>query len=256
MKQIIRMGLLSSLWLSAPAFAFNPVNGFYVGIMAEASRGPSGEPTYFVEDQTVFQGTVAYSQLSGGAGAMFGYRYNHFRTEGEFLFNRISTGPLTVGTCTIQSPNVQTPTGVCPQVEYDHFMDKALGYSGSSTATYLIANVFWDFYKEEPSSNVSPYVGIGVGESWIKNSSNYINTITLNSHGNSIETSGIVYQGILGISYYMDDYAWATMDYRYLNSERSAKYHEEAHVGIPGKNYVLNTINFTVNFAFDKGGIS
>lgn len=256
MKQLIKFSLFSSLLLSTQAFAINPIQGFYGGLIGEVSHGPSNDQVFFREDAALFHGTVTYSSISGGAGGYIGYKYSHFRVEAEGLYNRISTGPLTVGTCVIQSANVLTPTGFCPQATSDHFREKALGYSGSSSGTYGLLNAFWDFYSDEPDSYFSPYLGIGLGVASIKNSSNFINTINLYSHGHSIIGNGTAAQGIIGVSYYMDDFTWAGMDYRYLTTKLKADLENELGANLPTRNYTLNTLNFTINFAFDKGAIN
>jgi opacity protein-like surface antigen len=247
MKRLIQFSMISSLLLSAQASALNPIGGFYGGIMAEVSHGPSNEEVYFLEDDLLFHGTVDYQPLSGGGGGFIGYKYNHFRLEGEILYNRISTGPLTVGSCTLESPNVQTPTGTCPTPEYDHFQAKALGYSGSSSAVYGLVNAYWDFFSYTGETFVVPYVGVGVGRAQIKNGNNFINTVNLYSHGHTVTTTSNAYQGILGLGYYMDDYTWASMDYRYLSTQNTST--------LVDNSYALNTLNFTINFAFDKGAI-
>jgi opacity protein-like surface antigen len=255
MKQLIKIGLLSQLLCTTPLFALNPIEGFYGGLLGEVSHGPSNDAIVFREDSQIFHGTVDYSPIAGGAGVMLGYKYKHFRLEGEFLYNRISTGPVTVGTCTIQSPNVITPTGVCPAGIYDGFQAKALGYSGSSTAIYGLVNGFWDFFSYEGSSQVTPYIGIGIGMASIKNGSSFINTNTDYSHGQTHSGSGSAHQGILGVSYYMDDFTWCSADYRYLNTTQKANIRDELGSHIPSKSYLLNTFNLTINFAFDKGAL-
>lgn len=248
MKHLTYLGMLSGLLLNSTGFALNPIQGFYVGILGEVSHGPSEDQVIFHEDNMNFLGTVDYSPISGGGGAYLGYKLGHFRLEGEVLYNRISTGPLTVGSCTLQSPNVFTPTGTCPPGEYDHFRAKALGYQGSSAATYGFVNAFYDFFSWEGDTPVVPYVGLGVGKAQVTNRSNFVDTITSYSHGQSTSDSHNAFQGILGLSYYMDDFAWASMDYRYLSTQSNREFQN--------KSYILNTINFTVNFAFDKGGIN
>lgn len=254
MKQLIKLGLLSHVLCCTPLFALNPINGFYGGLLGELSHGPSNDDIVFREDGQVFHGKVDYSSISGGAGFMLGYRYNHGRLEGEFLYNHTSTGPVTVGTCTIESVNVTTPTGLCPAGAYDDFKAKALGYSGSSTAMFGLFNLIWDFYSEEHQSEVAPYLGVGFGMASIKNGSSFVTTTTGYSHGNIQSGSGSAYQGILGVSYYMDDFTWCSVDYRYLSATRKADTSTELGTHIPSTHYPINAFNLTVNVAFDKGG--
>jgi opacity protein-like surface antigen len=247
MKQIIQISILSSALLSTQVLAINPIQGIYGGLMAEVSHGPSNAKLIFHRDGLIFNGTVGYSVLSGGAGGFLGYKYKHFRVEGELLYNRTSTGPLKVGTCTIQSTNIITPTGACPPGEYDHFKADALGYSGSSNATYGMINGFYDFFADNIDTYIAPYIGIGIGTARIKDSNNLVNTHTLNSVGKTVHANGSAYEGILGLSYYMDDFTSASVDYRYLSTKSLPS--------LGNKSYTLNAINFTINFAFDMGSI-
>lgn len=247
MKQLIQLSLLSGLVFSNAGFALNPVGGFYGGLFGTISNGPSSDVVHFREDGIPFTGTVDYSSVGGGAGLTLGYKFRQFRAEGEFLYTRISTGPLTVGTCRLENTDIITPTGSCPQPEYDHFQAKALGYEGHSTAMYGLANAYWDFFRYEGETSLVPYLGVGFGMAQVKNSNNFVNTRTTYSHGHSNTYSSAAYQGIVGLSYYLDDFAWIGMDYRYLSTKNLPDFED--------RKYVLNTLNFVVNFAFDKGAI-
>jgi opacity protein-like surface antigen len=257
MKQLIKLGLLSQVLFSTHLFALNPVAGFYGGIFGEMSHGPSSSQVIFAEDFQVFQGTVGYSPLSAGGGIMLGYKYRQLRGEAEFFINRISTGPVTVGTCVIENVDVVTPTGYCPPGIYDSFEAKTLGYEGNSTASYLFLNGIWDFFSYDGTTDVVPYLGLGLGYSLIRNGSSFVNTTTDASHGQDPSSKGVAYQGILGVSYYMDDFTWCSLDYRYVSSTVQAE--SLTNLGLvyslPSKKYTLNTLNITVNFAFDKGAI-
>ncbi|BCA94867.1 hypothetical protein TUM19329_12280 [Legionella antarctica] len=250
MKQLIQLGVLSSFLASSAALALNnPIQGFYAGIMAGISHGPSNNSVIFEEDRTLFTGIVNYSSVGGGGGAMLGYKLSHFRLEGEILYNRFSTGPLQVnpGGCTLESPNVLTPSGFCPPGIFDRFQEKALGYSGSSAVTYGIGNLYYDFFTPNSNTNVVPYIGLGIGMAQIRNFSDFVNTNTSFSHGFNDTFTTQVAQGILGLSYFMDDFTWAGMDLRYITTKSLPE--------MDNQRYGLISLNFTINFAFDKGAI-
>ncbi len=246
MKQLIKIGLLSPLLFSTSLFALTPIDGFYFGLLGEMSHGPSNDGVYFHEGTQIYHGTVGYSPLSAGAGAMLGYKYQHLRGEAEFLYNRISTGPVTVSTCGIQNHDISTPTGVCPPL----FVEQALGFSGNSSAVYGFFNAYWDFFSNEEKSDLDPYLGIGVGESIIKNGNSFVNTITDYAHGQTYNSSGIAYQGIVGIGYFMDSFAWCSMDYRFVSTTRKASNGTDNATLLPSKSYTLSTLNFTINAVF------
>jgi opacity protein-like surface antigen len=252
MKKFSAAILLSSFITSTPMYAVDLTQGFYGSLFGEVSHGPSSDNTIFTEDGSAFHGVVKFSNISGGAGFTLGYRYNQFRAEGEFLFNRISTGPVTVGTCTIENVDVVSPTGICTPGVYDSFQAKGLGFSGSSTALYGLINGIFDLEMFDSTTNVTPYLGVGFGTVSIKNGTSFINTVAGTSHGYTPTSRSTAMQGILGVSYYMDDYTWATMDFRYLAASRKAlSNHVDAEV-IPSKAYNLSTLNFGVGFAFDR----
>jgi opacity protein-like surface antigen len=253
MKQLVKLTLVSHLLCSTSLFAFNPVNGFYGGLFAGMSHGPSNATDYFGQGNTVYNGTISYSPYAGGGGFMLGYRFNQFRTEGQFLINRISTGPVTIGTCVIESHDIVTPTGVCPPV----ITANSIGYKGTSTAKYGLVNFMWDFFSMDGDGSLAPYVGLGVGLASVQNGNNYINTTTNYSVGDNLSRTGKALQGILGLNYYMDDFTWATMEFRYLNSslKKETQTVLEQSFTIPSKSYVLSMLTFSINFAFDKGGI-
>jgi outer membrane protein W len=257
MKQLVKWGILSQLFCT-PVFALNPVQGFYFGLLGGISHGPSNAPIAFREDGQAFKGTVGYSIVGGGGGIMLGYKYSHLRGEAELLVNRFSTGPVTVGTCIIENEDIGATSGLCPEGTYDHFKSKALGYSGNSTAMYGLVNGIWDFFSSEGqgSSGAAPYLGFGLGMSSVKNGSSFVNTKTQYSHGQTPTSTGPAYQGILGISYYMDDYTWCSMDFRYLSTNIKAETNHDINLNLPSRNYAIQTLNFTFNAAFDKGGIT
>ena len=260
MKQLIQLSIISSLLVSTPIFALdNPVEGFYLGILAGISHGPASDQITFPEPplpgSPTFTGKVTYSSVGGFGGVALGYKLSHFRLEGEIFYNRFSTGPLLIGSCTLQSPKVVGPTGVCPQgKDYDDFEKNGEAYSGSSAATYGMINFYFDFFTPYQPSNAVPYLGIGLGEARIRNFSNFIYTKeVLPSHGFNTTFTAPAVQGILGLSYFMDDFTWVGMDLRY-NTTRSL--HQVSDTIVADKKYALTSLNFNVNFAFDKGGFN
>jgi hypothetical protein len=244
MKQLIQLGLLTNLLLSSSAFAVHPEQGFYLGLLGEVSSGPASHEIAFgsVSTQHLWIGTVNNSRIGGGGGAMLGYRYNNFRVEGEFLYNRYSSGSIEAYGCTLYSPVSNTSKGICPP---------NLGFSGSVAAMYGMANVYWDFINyDNDNGSVFPYVGLGVGYTRVTARGElvqdyyFVNTTT--SRGTSSTSTNGAAQGILGVGLFMDDFTWAGMDYRYLSTNTLQDF--------GNKRYAISTLNFTVNLAFDKSG--
>lgn len=246
MKQLIQIGLLSNLLLGSSAFAVNPDQGFYLGLLGELSVGPGTHEVAFVEapDPTIWVGKVNNNRIGGGGGAMLGYRYLKFRVEGEFLYNWSGSDTVNIADCTLLSPTVVTPRGVCPQ---DHFQANSLGFNGSVAAMYGLANVYWDFINYESDiGSVFPYVGLGIGYARVTSRGNFVRNyyIVPTSHGTNSAFSSTAAQAILGLGLFMDDFTWAGMDYRYLTTNTLKDY--------GNKRYAINSLNFTVNLSFDK----
>lgn len=263
MKKLV---LLSVLIPTTAMAISEPVEGFYGGLLAGISHGPGSNGVTFVEqsilDRTVFNvytGKVTYSSAGAGGGAVLGYKLNHFRLEGEILYNRFSTGPLLVNDCSLQNIDIDTPTGICNA----DFQAKKLGYSGSSAATYGLVNLYVDFFTPHSETNLVPYLGLGIGKVQIRDFSSFVNT-TVNpqftyqlgdmvSHGSNITVTTNAVQGILGVSYFMDDFTWAGMDLRYTTTNALSQVSDSTSAR---KKYALTALMFNINFAFDVGAFS
>lgn len=236
-------------------FALNPKDGFYVGVRAGIDRGPATYRGLFTSSATVpsgviFEGTVHNSMLGGGGGAMLGYRLRNFRMEGEGFYNYTSADNLEMVGCRLQSPTVLTPTPVpCPGNEA-FFSSNRIGFNGSTSVFYGMVNGYYDIvaYDNEDVS-FAPYVGFGIGRAYGRNRVNFVNTTTVvnrTSFGNSNARSSGAAQFILGISYYLDDYTWIGTDYRYVSTGVIKDTLNGNH------RYVLNMLNFNINFSFDN----
>ena len=252
MKQLIQFSLISGLLMSHSALALNPIQGFYGGALASISHGPSSYPLSFELKNENFSGTVNNSTLGGSGGAVLGYRMQKFRLEGEALFNYTPTGTLTLGACTLESPSVISPTGNCSKV----LQENNVGFNGSTSTAYAMINAYFDFISYDSENNVVPYVGFGIGGSRLKKSVNFENSVTKDSiNGASVTANSTAAQFILGVSFFLDDYAWAGMDYRYLTTNTI----QNSDINILGNTfnfqnsrYALNTLNFNINFSFDN----
>lgn len=274
MKQLIQFGLISSLLVSQSALAINPIQGFYGGIIAGMSHSNvSTYPlTFFPVGIPSFKGIVNNSSIGGGGGAALGYRIQRFRVEGEAFFNYISSGTLTLNGCTLESPAVTTPTGICDKdVGVNGLANrKQAGFNGSNTAAYGLVNVYYDFFSDDPESTIFPYIGVGIGGARLKKSVNFYanvfktDTVPAPSIGGSVSASSPAAQGIIGIGFFLDDYVWASMDYRYLTTNTISRYEPTStntrtrtrmQHGLDTR-YTLSTLNFSINFAFDDSSDS
>lgn len=247
MKQFIQFGVGSSLLLSSSAFALIPIEGFYVGVMGEMSHAPNFTLALPSNFAGISGGTIVLSNGGGGGGAQVGYRIKMFRIEGEFLYNRISYDKFRYGpTCTLLSPTIQTPTGYCGGNL------SRISFNGSSSMYYGMLNGFYDIFPADTERLLVPYLGVGVGYASFTEMPNFVNNNPAPnnvppSQGFSINSSSAVLQGILGFSYFMDDYTWGAIDFRYLGTNSMQTFGNTS--------FGVSSINFVVNFSFDRGGI-
>ncbi len=251
MRQLIKFGFILGLTISSSTFSADPVEGLYVGVLAELSHA-SNPQLNFTLNQLSYNPTISLGPVGGGGALSLGYKVNRFRLEGELLFNINNYGEAQLGSCTLVSPNVVSPQGTCP----DFIENNSLGFKGNTVGLYGLFNVFFDFLSSDPNVNFVPYVGLGVGGAIIRNTiqienSQYFNSgATQISQQTTVSKNGIAGQGIIGFSYYLDDFATIGMDFRYLTTVKSSSSNSSTSTN---SQFGIATINFTGNFALDKG---
>lgn len=268
MKQLIRGSILLSMLSNQLAFALDPIQGFYGGVFGELSHATpvyylvnfSPPPDIMAPTET-FLGRVKNSKIGAGGGGVLGYRLYNFRVEGEGFYNWVSAGTLQVGTCTLQSPDVLTPTDPfgdpgCP-LDIDSFAVNRTGFNGSTTSIMAMFNAYYDFYTADSESAIVPYIGVGIGGGRSESRINIINTLQplpngiTASAGSKSAFNNTAAQGIVGVSVFIDDYTWASMDYRYLSTGR-INYDNTKFINQNNDRFSLQMLTFNVNFSFDN----
>lgn len=253
MRQIIKFGF--ALIISSSAFSANPVEGVYLGLLGKISHVTSSQLN-FTFDQT-YNGTINYGMVGGGVGFSLGYKINHFRAEGEFLFNINNYGSLNVGSCTLISPKVLGPEGTCPAFIEEH----GLGFNGNTMGFYGLANVFYDFISSDPNTNMFPYIGVGLGGAIIKHHAliqsndqcTSLGTCPLATATVDVSNNGFAAQGIIGLGYFMDDFATFGIDFRYLSTLNFSSNSGSSSASNNKNTFGIATINITGTYALDKG---
>jgi opacity protein-like surface antigen len=255
MKQLINVGLISGLALSSSVFGANPIQGWYGNLIAGVTHGPSSYSRTFTGNAPnigpiAVTGTVNNSFVGGGVGMGVGYRIQQFRIEAQAFYSYIHSESLTIGNCTLVSPSLETPIGgaACPP---------NAGFNGSSSLFYGMINGFYDFYISE-DSDLSPYLGLGIGGANQKNGVNFVNTTTLQSIGGNTKSNSPAAQFIVGLNYFIDDYATIGMDFRYLSTSNLKNQNSttpnviNAFSGQTSDRYTMASLNFLINFSFDN----
>lgn len=264
MKQLIQLGVVSSLLIGQSSFAINPIQGWYVGVLAGVSLGPSSYPTLFDTSGFYFPppltnpfpnnlliGTVNNNTIGGGGGGAVGFRMQQFRVEGELFYNYFNAQNFQTGNCILQRPHLLTPIGTCELYYngYNVFEVLGAGFKGSTYGIYGLVNAYYDFMSYDNEKFIVPYVGLGLGGVRLTKSFNFTSNYTTNSIGLSDSATTAAAQGIVGFSYYLDDYAWLGIDYRYLTSRAITTFSYESR-------YSINTINVNANFSFDNASLN
>ncbi len=232
MRPIIPFGLAGVLFASA-SFAVNPICGFYGGLLGEVSYAPSIDFQALVTpfSLTPIPGELSYKILGGGGGQL-GYRISdNFRVEVQGLFNSNDFDEIKVGNLVIDR-NIAGDTS------------KPLTMTGKTNVVAGFINAYYDILTSGTDSSFAPYLGLGIGYISLKNSVTfYQNGVAIPPGSVSSTESDAGAQGIIGFSYFMDDFTWASMDYRYISTNNIKDFNN--------KRYELHTLNFTINFSFE-----
>ena len=214
MNQSLKIGLMSLL-LGSSVYAANPVQGWYAGIMLGGSYAPSVSgnlysPAYPLAPGIAIPAFTIPAKLKyggyGNIGGQLGYRFfDHFRVEGELMGNKNPYKKLTIGTDVITAPNSST----------------TLRMKGGTTTGAFLVNGFYDFFTPSADSAFSTYVGLGVGYANVSDTLKfYYNNVYISGSRFKASTNSAVAQGIIGMGYFLDDFTWFGLDFRYLTSKR------------------------------------
>ncbi|WP_133128201.1 outer membrane protein [Legionella nagasakiensis] len=240
MKQSLKIGLAVLMLHNNPIHALNPINGWYAGIILGGSYAPNANLTFNLPNtpnsgscslsatcSTNTTGSFSYSGY-GNIGGQIGFRSNHFRAELEPVVNYNPYQNITVNGVTYTSPN----------------QSAGLRLKGDTTTVGVMLNGFYDFYTPGGASNFVPYLGAGVGYAYIQNTIKfYCNNQLISCTSLSSNTNSPIGQGIVGAAYYLDDFTWFGLDYRYITTKELNN--------ILDSRVQVHTINLSFNGVFN-----
>ena len=223
MRASIRIGIITLLLAQTQAYALDPFPGCYGGIMLGATYKANN--TFYLADPTspslTKQKFVLTYGVLGDFSIYFGYRFNQLRAEGQFMYNNNPYKQLRAPTFRIDSPK-----------------SNKTGYrmKGDLNVGALMANGFYDFFCSGGSCNWVPYLGAGVGYAYVSNGVKfYYQDTYVNNSRYTANTSTPAAQGIIGMSYFVDDYTSFSLDYRYFTTKSVQPFNSRIQ---------LNIINF------------
>jgi opacity protein-like surface antigen len=220
------------LLASTACFSLNPAQGWYVGMVGGGTYAPKIDfKLKNPIDHKNNKSTASYL-FGGNGGAMLGYRLCNFRLEFEALVNDNKLQQLKVGEFTFgNQPNKQ------------HV--RVSGY------TYFISglvNGIYEFYQPESErTNFVPYLGLGLGYANLQSKQSFekepLYSASFNLDTITESRSAGIAQAILGLNYFMDDFAAVGIDYRYMIISKS---------GYATNYFQPQTINLSFTYAFGK----
>ena len=232
MKQ--RLVLAGLLLVNGAAFAVNPVDGWYAGLVLGVSYAHRYNFNYTFVSPLTLTTTTAPIEIShgvlGNIAGQAGYRFNHFRIEGELLINYNPYSVVKVGSYNFHKTGAFNP---------------GYGMKGQTTTGAILANGFYDFYSLNDGANFSPYVGLGIGYAYVQNNvSFYFNNQPINQTDLSATSRAPAAQIIIGINRFVDDFTTVGLDFRRLASNRIQPFDSRIQI---------SSVNITINGSFDRG---
>lgn len=233
MNYRIRTAALGLGLICAPAMAANPVNGFYAGLLGNINHTPNLSFNVISPITNLpVKATVDYTSVGGGGALQLGYRWcDNWRAEIEGAFQGNTINRVTLGNISLSS------------------IKNNPGFHIYSSHTYFfgaLVNGYYDFLSVGDDSVWGPYVGLGLGYGIVQNTVKVYNNTTLLSGnlGERNNSTGVA-QGIIGASYFVDDFTTLGMDVRYLAGNN---------IKALDSRYQVVSLNFVINAGFDGGG--
>ncbi len=237
MKSSLKLSVLAVLLAQGIAHATNPVQGWYAGIMLGGTYTPKTSFTFTNPlTRVTATGHMSYGGLGDFAGQL-GYRFwDHYRVEGELVYNSSEYKSLKVGNYTISRSKKTT----------------GLRLKGKTATGAFMVNGIYDFITPGCDTSFSPYVGLGLGYARVSNILQYYNNDTeLVGQGISRSTSSPALQGIIGAAYFLDDYTWFGLDFRYFTTKSTKKSNATHTVNSLDSRVQFDTINLSFSGIFN-----
>lgn len=203
-------GVLSSIFFTSVINAATPIDGWYSTIFGGYAYAPGNVNN---TSYGLTRNKVVY-QSGFDAGGNFGFKSNPMRYEGEISYFKANTEKFKI--------NSVTQTNV----------------NGYNQAVFALANIYYDFPRENPL--LQPYLGIGIGYGFIQAILNSGGPFTNTAF--NIESSAFAYHGDAGITLnFAENYA-LYISYRYITTAKIVDF---------GKAFQANIANVGATYRFD-----
>lgn len=274
--------LLTSL--SSASWALNPVDGNYAGVFLGPSYSPGSsftldQPASFIgpNASVSFQsGSIQHSVL-GDVGIDIGYRFcTNYRLEIEGFYNNNHFKSLKLNDLSYSSPYF-TPGYVNTSVTFSNVENSSDAHIQGDTNTGAgMINAYYDLFipGQDGYSSVVPFVGLGVGFSYVQNALQFYraqlpNTTETNDSREIFEVwqkrTALAGQIMGGLNYFMDDLTWFALDLRYWATKSNtptstytiitptSRFDSNSSVNLFGSSTQLISINLSFNGVFNFG---
>ncbi len=245
MNRVFKL-VLFILCLTTPiAFALNPVQDWYAGMIIGGNYTPSIKFNGVLSKFNKYEeGKLTYSNLID-IGGQVGYRVENTRLELEGLFNNSPYNGITIGNTFINASNTSS----------------TLAIQGYTNTYAIMVNGYYDAFGLFDWENVVPYAGIGVGGSYVSSTIEfYYDETAITQTQRTSHDYLFILQGIIGLSYFLDDFTSFGLDFRYLTNTNVMLNYDTTNRS--GNNYPvfstnyrpqLYTVNLSFNGAFNLG---
>jgi opacity protein-like surface antigen len=236
---------ISLLTISKLALAVNPVPSWYGGIML----GVSGTQSVNINNsfESALPRTIATLKYNpgGNIAGQAGYRFPHFRVEGELLFNYSPYSEIETPSGIIKK---QKKSNIIPSTPISNTTPSAIStltMDGKTNTGAFLVNGFYDFYSTDDSFNWTAYVGLGIGYATVSNNLKlYQSNAEIVDDRWSKSATTPAAQGIVGIGYFVDDFTSIGLDFRYLATKSIEPFNSRNEIA---------SLNVTLNGSFDCG---
>lgn len=217
------------LLISFQTFALNPVEGWYFSFFGgidypfKIKDIPTTPPSY----SSSVTAELDY-KLGGGGGFAFGYRMKSLRLEGELSGSYTAYDDLKL------SDGITLP-------------NNNISFKGNTNLIAGLFNIYYDFYRhghDGETLNTVPFVGLGLGYASVDNKFKFGTSGSSSSLETNNERESVgIYQAILGVNYFFDDFSAIGINYRFQGTGKLNTFNHS---------YQNNQINLILTFALDK----
>ena len=207
-------GFFALMLINSAVSAATPIDGWYSTFFGGYAYTPGNVNN---TSYGLTRNKVIY-QSGWDAGYNFGYKSNPMRYEGEVSYLKANTDKFNI--------NSVTQTSV----------------SGYNQAVFALANIYYDFPRD--NTILQPFLGVGIGYGFFQTILNAGGPTTISKF--SLNSSAFAYHGDAGITFnFAENYA-LYLTYRYISTTKMVDFGKafQAHIANVGATYRFDGNNY------------